>query len=373
MKIIADENMPFAEQLFQQFGNVQLVDGRSLCSEQVKDAEILLVRSVTHVNEKLLKHCSKLKFVGTATIGMDHIDQAYLSARSIPCTNAPGCNAIAVGEFAFIAMLELGQRFAESLKSKTVGIIGAGNTGSALEQCLKAYGVKTLLCDPIKQAQGDSRKFVELETIIEQCNVISLHVPLTRDGEYKTLALFDENKLKQIKPNAWLLNCCRGEVIDNLALLKVKQWRQDLKVVLDVWAGEPMPMSDLIQYIEFATPHIAGYSIEGKARGTFMLYQQVCELLGQQPKTQFNDLMPKFEFSEVSVDKPITERELLRLARLVYDLRDDDHSFRKLDFADSGFDKMRKSHRHRREFSALKLKSSIQSELNWLSQLGFTN
>ncbi len=373
MKIIADENMPFAERLFQQFGEVQLVDGRSLSCERLRDADILLIRSVTKVNEALLKKCEQLKFVGTATIGTDHIDQTYLSSLNIPFANAPGCNAVAVGEFAFIVMLELGHRFGESLKTKTVGIVGAGNTGSALERCLQAYGVKTLLCDPIKQAEGDEREFAELDSIIEQCDVISLHVPLTKEGEYKTLALFDEHKLKQIKSGAWLVNCCRGEVIDNQALLKIKQRRDDLKVALDVWAGEPVPMRELIGYADFATPHIAGYSIEGKARGTFILYQRVCELLEQRPETRLGDLLPEFEFTGLTIDKSVTERELLRLVRLVYDLRDDDQRFRKLNFADAGFDKMRKSHRHRREFSALKLKSRIQSELNWLNRLGFSN
>lgn len=372
MKIIADENMPFAESLFQQFGEVQLVHGRSVTSEQVKDADILLVRSVTQVNEALLRNCKQLKFVGTATIGMDHIDQTYLAAKNIPFTNAPGCNAIAVGEFAFIAMLELAQRFKESLKQKVVGIVGAGNTGTALAKCLQAYGVKILFCDPIKQQQGDKRQFVTLNEIIDQSDVISLHVPLTKAGKYKTQALFDEQKLVQMKSGAWLLNCCRGEVIDNRALLRVKQQRSDLKLALDVWAGEPTPMEDLISYIEFATPHIAGYSMEGKARGTFMLYQKVCGLLGQEPKKQLSDLLPQFVFSGLTIDKSISETELLTLTRLVYDLRDDDARFRKLNFANAEFDKMRKSHRNRREFSALKLKNSIQSELKWLNQLGFS-
>ncbi|RYV02521.1 erythronate-4-phosphate dehydrogenase [Shewanella sp. OPT22] len=372
MKIIADENMPFAEQLFQQFGEVQLVNGRTVTAEQVNDADLLLVRSVTKVNSSLIAGAKKLKFVGTATIGMDHIDQSYLALNQIPFSNAPGCNAIAVGEFAFIAMLELAHRFKQKLKNKTVGIVGVGNTGSALERCLNAYGVKTLLCDPIKATENNLKTFVSLEDIIEQCDVISLHVPLTKEGEHKTESLLDEQKLNRIKKNAWLLNCCRGEVIDNLALFKVKQHRSDLKIVLDVWANEPNPMEALIPYVEFATPHIAGYSVEGKARGTFMLYQKVCELLGQKQEIQLEDLLPQFEFSHIELNEPLSEKQLLRLARFVYDLRDDDELFRKLNFANAEFDEMRKSHQHRREFSALSLKNCIQSELNWLSQLGFS-
>ena len=359
MKIIADENMPYVDALFGYLGKIEYVNGRTLTPKQVEDADVLLVRSVTKVNAALINNAHKLKFVGSATIGTDHVDVEYLSTRNIYFTNAPGCNATAVGEYAFIAMLELAQRFGESLAGKVVGIVGAGNTGTAAAKCMQAYGLKVLLCDPIKALQGDTREFVSLDTIIEQADIISLHVPITKEGEHKTWYLFDEARLNKLKPNTWLLNCCRGDVIDNRALVKFKQQRDDVKLVLDVWEGEPNPMAELVALAEFATPHIAGYSLEGKARGTFMLYQKWCELLDFPVKKSLESLLPAFQFNQIVSQGDLTEGQLLKLSRLVYDLRDDDFNFRGCFSTATGFDLMRKNHTYRREYSAISLTQSV--------------
>ncbi|PKG75628.1 erythronate-4-phosphate dehydrogenase [Shewanella sp. GutCb] len=372
MKILADENMPYVQQLFGHLGTIETVNGRELTAEQVNNVDILLVRSVTQVNQALLAGNNQLKFVGSATIGTDHIDLDYLASRNIPFSNAPGCNATAVGEFAFIAMLELAQRFKSPLKGKVVGIVGAGNTGTAVAKCLEAYGIEVLLCDPVLEAKGDPRSFVSLNFLIDKCDVISLHTPITKTGEHKTWYLFDEARLNRLRENTWLLNCCRGEVIDNRALLKFKQQRDDIKVVLDVWEGEPHPMPELVPYIEFCTPHIAGYSLEGKARGTYMLYQQVAKVLNIKGENKMDALLPALWSEQVTVTEIATERALLQLARFVYDLRDDDELFRKNFLNNLGFDHMRKNHKHRREFSALKVSNMGQTNVNWLSNLGFS-
>lgn len=383
MKIIADENMPYVQELFGHLGKIETVNGRSLTAEMVQDADVLLVRSVTQVNQALLSLNTRLKFVGSATIGTEHIDMGYLSCRGITFSNAPGCNATAVGEFAFMAMLELANRFGSMLKSRLVGIVGAGSTGSAVAKCLQAYGVEVLLHDPLIEAT-DSRDFVSLDELIARSNVISLHVPITKTGKHKTWYLFDERRLNSLKPDTWLLNCCRGEVIDNRALIKLKQIRSDIKVVLDVWEGEPNPMLDLIPLIEFTTPHIAGYSLEGKARGTFLLYQKLMQVLGKQEDKEWVTLLPPFWTEQLSFESEPSEKALLQLCRFVYDLRDDDEHFRKTLLNDprkkalidpsnnNGFDLMRKNHRHRREFSALTLVSTKQSEVDWLLNLGFS-
>ncbi|WOT04001.1 4-phosphoerythronate dehydrogenase [Shewanella youngdeokensis] len=372
MKILADENMPYVEQLFGDLGTVETVNGRELTAQQVSDVDVLLVRSVTKVNPQLLDKANKLKFVGSATIGTDHIDMDYLASRDIAFSSAPGCNATAVGEFAFIAMLELAQRFNSPLKGKVVGIVGAGNTGTATAKCLQAYGVEVMLCDPLLEAAGDARDFVSLNTITSTCDVISLHVPITKIGEHKTWYLFDETRLNNLKPNTWLLNCCRGEVIDNRALIKIKQQRDDIKVVLDVWEGEPNPMEELVPYIEFCTPHIAGYSLEGKARGTFMLYQQLAKTLQISTNKDITSLLPTLWSQQVSLNQIPNEKALLQLVRFVYDLRDDDALFRNNFTKPHGFDHMRKNHTHRREFSALKVGNIGQTNVNWLSNLGFS-
>ena len=383
MKIIADENMPYVQELFGDLGTIETVNGRSLTDEMVKDADVLLVRSVTQVDASLLSKNSQLTFVGSATIGTDHIDTEYLAQRQISFSSAPGCNATAVGEFAFIAMLELANRFGTSLKDKVVGIVGAGNTGSAVARCLQAYGVKVLLHDPLIE-KSDPRDFVSLDELITCANVISLHVPITKSGEHKTWYLFDESRLNSLNVDTWLLNCCRGEVIDNRALVNVKQQRADIKVVLDVWEGEPNPMRELIPYVEFATPHIAGYSLEGKARGTYMLYQKLMQVLGKQEEKEMLALLPSFWTEQLTLTKEPSEKALLQLSRFVYDLRDDDALFRATLLEDPSkkapvnssnnnvFDLMRKNHKHRREFSALTLATTGQSEVDWLLNLGYS-
>ncbi|MGL5360782.1 MAG: 4-phosphoerythronate dehydrogenase, partial [Shewanella sp.] len=353
-------------------GTIIPVNGRTLTPEQARDADILLVRSVTQVNAALLEGNRRLKFVGSATIGTDHVDLTYLAKRHIPFANAPGCNAIAVGEFAFMAMLELAKRYHSPLKGKVVGIVGAGNTGTATAKCLEAYGVKVLLNDPLKAAAGDSRRFVSLDVLMQQADIISLHVPITRSGEYKTQHLFDEARLMALKPNSWLLNCCRGEVIDNNALLKVKSQRPDIKLVLDVWEGEPHPMAELVPLVDIATPHIAGYSLEGKARGTFMLYQTLCQQLAIPASKSLSALLPAFNVNSMTLKAMPDEQALLQLTRFVYDLRDDDAAFRNCFFTANGFDTLRKNHRHRREFSALALAYDCPFEVDWLSNLGFS-
>ncbi len=384
MKIIADENMPYVEELFSELGDVVRLDGRTLTAQAVQDADVLLVRSVTQVNPSLLAQNSQLKFVGSATIGTDHIDKAYLSERQIPFFSAPGCNATSVGEFAFIAMLELAKRYQTQLVGKTVGIVGAGNTGSALAKCLDAYGIKVLLNDPLLEQAGDKREFVSLDELIERSDVVSLHVPLTKQGEHKTWYLFDEDKLSRLRQGAWLLNCCRGEVIDNNSLIKVKGQRPDLKLVLDVWEGEPNPIAELVPLVDFATPHIAGYSLEGKARGTYMLYQQLCRIMNKPATKTLTSLLPAYGWQELALSlakvqngevNELTlarERQVLQLVRSVYDLRDDDALFRTCFNQSKGFDLMRKNHKHRREFSALKLVNSPQCEVDCLIKLGFS-
>ncbi|WP_028773054.1 4-phosphoerythronate dehydrogenase [Shewanella waksmanii] len=372
MKIVADENMPYVDELFGQLGQVTKVDGRHLTAQQLVDVDVLLVRSVTQVNQALLESANKLTFVGTATIGLDHLDERYLQHRQLAYTNAPGCNATAVGEYAFIAMLELAQRTESSLKGKRVGIVGAGNTGTAVARCLQAYGVETLLCDPLLAQSGDSRQFVSLETLIERCDVISLHVPITKTGEHPTWYLFDEKRLNQLKPDTWLLNCCRGEVIDNQALIQVKQHRSDLRLVLDVWEGEPQPMPELVPLVDIATPHIAGYSVEGKAKGTYMLYCALLKQLGQAPTTALHQLLPALWVEQLQLADIPNEKALLTLLRFVYDLRDDDRLFRERFLNNNGFDLMRKNHKHRREFSALRVANSGGSDVDWMLKLGFS-
>lgn len=368
MKIFHDENMPFAAELFAPLGDVQAFAGRECDADLIRDADVLLVRSVTKVNEVLLAGADKLKFVGTATIGTDHIDQAYLQKRGIGFASSPGCNAVSVAEYVLSAIKVLEQRYLFSLQDKTVGIVGAGNTGSRLAEKLTALGVDFMLCDPPLDAAGDTRDFVSYEHLLAQADILSFHVPLVNDGEYATRHLFADNELAKIKSDAVIINACRGEVIDNQMLLKAKQNGNTNPLVLDVWEGEPTILMPLLEYTDIATAHIAGYSYEGKAKGTFMLYQALCQQLGKTPEQQLDKLLPASDISHLALgeeeqaeeqakEQGVNYAAINRVIHLVYDVRRDDALFRQY-ITSNGFDWLRKHYPVRREFSALTVSQS---------------
>lgn len=357
MKILIDENMPYAKEFFSDFCKVdQLIpfSGRELTSKQVSDADVLLVRSITQVNEALLKDNKNLSFVGTATIGMDHIDQAYLAKRNIAFHSAPGCNAISVAEYVISSLVILAERYLLDIAKLSVGIVGGGNTGTRLSEKLTALGIVHKICDPLlEQSEHDTRDFVSLEEALN-CDVISLHVPKIVDGKYPTYHLLDKARLNNLKDNQILISACRGEVIDNQALLELKQQGHCLKVVLDVWEGEPMVLAPLIEHTEIATAHIAGYSLEGKARGTEMLYQALCLYSKIEPKCKLINLLPATSISSVKLNQEFNEVVLNQLVKMVYDVRRDDAIFRQ-QILSQGFDSLRKNYPVRREFSAVQV------------------
>lgn len=376
MKILFDENMPYAKEFFNNFAgsDTKLVSfsGRDLSPEQVLDADVLLVRSITQVNESLLSKNQKLTFVGTATIGTDHIDHAYLAQRNIAFSSAPGCNAVSVAEYVLSALVILAERYLFDLTKFTVGIVGGGNTGSRLSEKLLALGIHYKICDPLLADDiNDSRDFYSLEEVLE-CDVISLHVPKVVDGEHPTYHLLDESRLNNLRDDQILISACRGEVIDNHALLALKSSGHGVKLVLDVWEGEPNVLTPLIDYTEIATAHIAGYSLEGKARGTEMLYQALCQHINIEPIFQLNALLPAANISSVELNQEFNEIVLNQLVKMVYDVRRDDAIFRQ-QLSSQGFDALRKNYPTRREFSAVQVILPFNADSDVPHRLGFSN
>ncbi|XQW83928.1 4-phosphoerythronate dehydrogenase [Thalassotalea piscium] len=370
MNIFYDENMPYAVEFFQDFGLLYPFAGRDLSAKDIQDADVLLVRSITQVNETLLAKNTRLKFVGTATIGVDHIDQTYLNERHIGFSSSPGCNATSVAEYVLSCLVVLAERYCLTLSNMTVGIVGAGNTGSRLSEKLKALGIKYLLCDPLLSEQGkDSRTFASLDDVLK-CDVISLHVPKTLTGSHATYHMFDHARLNQLSDEQILINACRGEVIDNAALLALKQAGKKFKLILDVWENEPTILSDLIPFCEIATAHIAGYSIEGKARGTEMLYRALCQQLKITPEKQLKSYLAGANISELTINQSYSEILLNQMVKLVYDVRRDDAIFRQQIFS-HGFDYIRKTYPARREFSAIDINMTNQGQSDVWHHLGF--
>jgi len=352
LNIYYDENIVFAREFFEDLGHLIPFSGRDLKAEQINNADVLLVRSITKVNESLLKDNQNLAFVGTATIGEDHIDKIYLASRKVPFYSAPGCNAVSVAEYVLSALVVMSERYLLDLLSLKIGIVGAGNTGSRLSEKLTALGIEHILCDPfISAEQYQGRNFGSLEDVLA-CDVISLHVPITREGEHATYHLLDETRLSQLNDEQILINACRGEVIDNQALLKLKESGLKTKLVLDVWENEPNVLLPLIKHADIASAHIAGYSLEGKARGTEMLYQALCTQLKLKNVKKLADFLPLSSIDDVKISQNLDETTLKQLIKLVYDVRRDDSIFRQ-QIAQEGFDTIRRTYPDRREFSAI--------------------
>lgn len=370
MKIYADENMPLVQAFFQHLGEVFLFDGRKVTAAELAEADILLVRSVTAVNASLLDTNARLRFVGTATIGTEHIDQAYLAGRNIAFASAPGCNAQSVVEYVLSSLWFLAEKYQWKLKDKTIGVVGVGNIGSLLVRCLTALRLKVLQCDPLRHEAERNFCHTDFDSLCRQADIISFHTPLTKEGKWPSRYLLNASALARLKPDCAIINASRGGVIDNVALLNdLTAKAQRRAVVLDVWENEPDILTALLPYVDIATAHIAGHSVEGKARGTQMLYQRCCELLGRPVQRQLQQLLAQPAMEKLQISANFGLPDVQNLARLLYDVRRDDAIFRHA-LSVKGFDWIRKTYPPRREFSSLQLSGKVVPD--YLLQLGFS-
>jgi len=375
MQIIADENIPYVREAFGHLGQVRTVIGRHLKRQDLKRAEIVLVRSVTSVNENLLAD-TPVRFVGTATIGLDHIDLAYLQTQNIGFASAQGSSAIAVAEYVISALLITAERQGFELKDKTVGIIGCGNVGSQVFNQLNALGVNCLLHDPPlqKKAEKTFRDYVDLDTVLS-ADIITLHVPLSKTGPYPTEHLVNHDFLAQLRDDVILINTSRGAVVDEMALLETLADRPEMTVILDVWHNEPDINPLLLQRAALGTPHIAGYSLDGKVRGTEMLYKAVCDYF-QQPHTwQAQHVLPTPPLTHLSFSNTVNDQAALHTAVMAcYDVRRDDAALRQMNQAPNlnvYFDNLRKHYPIRREWRCVEIelptaKTALAAQLRGL-------
>jgi erythronate-4-phosphate dehydrogenase len=377
MKIIADENIPCVEQAFASLGTVTLLPGRDMQPQQLRDADMLLVRSVTSVDQALLQD-SAIRFVGSATIGFDHVDRAWLQQQGIGFATAPGSNAISAAEYVVSALLLMAQRKGFDLQQKTVGIIGCGNVGSRVRSRLAALGMRSVVNDPPLQAQGGHDDFVSLDEVL-QADVVTVHVPYVRDGLHPTHHLIDAAVLQQLPTDALFINASRGAVADNDALNRLLAERADLSVVLDVWEGEPAINTQLLERVDIGTPHIAGYSLDGKLRGTEMIYRAACEFFGQSGEWRAADSLPAAAVVEIANTENLSFAALLHKAvSACYDIGADDARLRSMlalpaDAQPAFFDRLRKEYPVRREFSetTVMLDSAVEELEALLRGLGF--
>lgn len=353
MNIVADRNIPALSTLLSGAGNLHFFSERTPSKELLAKADALLVRSITQVNEELLKLAPNLSFVASATIGTEHIDTELLTERGITFAHAPGANASSVGEYVLCAVLQwLDQKEIDSLADLDVAIVGAGHTGQAAGQRLQALGMNVHYYDPPLSKKGEKAVHDHWQRVIT-ADIISCHVPLTRGGDCPTHHLFEHTALQSLHENQLLINASRGAVIDNSALLERAQQGEKPFVVLDVWEGEPEVLEPLVDCVDIATPHIAGHSLEGKIGGAIMVADALlahCQLKSDYDK---NLVLPRADWPALDAVQLLSISSLLRWVNQHYDIMSDDARFRRYGMTPEGFDSMRKKYRKespRREF-----------------------
>lgn len=374
MKIVCDSHIPFLESVLEPYAHVVYLPGTEITSNDVRDADALIVRTRTKCDASLLNG-SKVRFIATATIGYDHIDTQWCESHGISWINAPGCNSWSVQQYLGSLLVNLSRDFGFTFKDKTIGIVGVGNVGSKVARLAALLGFRVLLCDPPRAKREGAGAFVSLDEIISQSDIITLHVPLIRDGENPTFHLFDSVRMKSLNENQILINTSRGEVIDCNALKKVLKEQRIRAAALDVWENEPQIDSELLKLLYSGTPHIAGYSLDGKATGTMMCIQALGRFFDLPCQNwEVDDIPTPAQPTEFTIDvsgkKP---QEVLADAIIyTYDILKDDSTLR----ADIGsFEKQRSNYPVRREFPAFCVKllndDSGRSTV-FLREAGFT-
>jgi len=364
MKIVADDKIPFLKGILEPFAEVVYLPGKQIDNKILKDADALLIRTRTKCTESLLQG-TKVRFIGTATIGFDHIDTKFW-------TNAPGCNSSSVKQYMAAVLLKMASEFRFSLKGKTIGIVGVGNVGSKVEELARMLGMNVLLNDPPRARKEGKKNFVNLSAVLNESDIISLHVPLNVVGEDCTWYLFDDKNFKKMKKGTWFINTSRGEVAETGALIKTMESGKLGGAVIDVWENEPDIDLRLMSGTFLATPHIAGYSTDGKANGTSMIVNALCSHYNLPLEKWYPEDVPEPDDPEISLSGAgKTNEDVLREAvSSTYNIDEDNISLR---FSPSDFEKLRNDYWIRREFNAytVKLNGGTKQSRRMLQQLGF--
>ena len=340
IKIVADKNIPFLEGVFEPYADVAYIDGKAICKEDVRDADALVIRTRTRCNESLLGE-SGVSMIATATIGTDHIDFEFCKAHNIEVHNAEGCNSGGVMQYVFSALYGVASRKAVKLDGATMGIIGVGNVGKKVEHMAEYLGFNVLRCDPPRAAREGSDKFCDLDYLLSNSQIVTMHTPL----DDTTRSMADSHFFAMMRPGAFFINASRGEVVVDEAL---KESIPKLgAVIIDTWNNEPEVDSELLEMVDIATPHIAGYSYQGKQNGTASAVRAVARHFGF---TSLYDFYPPVDVPEhepVKLDlKGMNQGEVTSLLQYNYPIFTDDFMFR---MQPEKFERLRSEYQYRRE------------------------
>jgi erythronate-4-phosphate dehydrogenase len=372
MRIVADKSIPYVTEAFSDLGDITLVEGRSISRKSIANADILLVRSVTPVTRAIISGTT-LKFIASATTGIEHVDFPFIAKNRIGFAYAPGSNANSVAQYVVSAILHIVTKKGLRLSNMTIGIIGVGNIGSLVNIYCQELGMRCVLNDPPKQRLSGSRMFRPLKEVLEASDIVTIHVPLEKQGGDPTYHLVNSNFLKQMKRGAILINTSRGRVADEAVLKKMRTKLGGL--VMDVWDHEPVIDREMCAMADIATPHIAGYSFDGKIRGTAMIYNAVCLFFKRKPRWNPAGLLS--EQAEL-IDIRKSREPVFDAVHNAYPIIRDDALLRKVAVLNTkergaGFDALRAQYPKRLEFSHYKVRCVKQNtgDAKILNKLGF--
>ncbi len=371
VRIVADAHIPFLKGVLEPHARVLYIPGSRISPIDIKDADALFIRTRTKCDKNLLSG-SRVRFIASATIGADHIDTDYCNGNGIEWRNAPGCNAASVVQYTASAIAAIMQHSVHISRPLTLGIVGAGHIGSRIATMAGATGLKVLVNDPPRQAVEGDGAFCSLEELIRNSDIISLNLPLNREGPYKSFYLVNHEFIERMKPESWLINTSRGEIADTDALLQALHKRRIQGVVADVWENEPAINLELLKQVFIGTPHIAGYSTDGKAMGTAMIVREASRYFGfgiddwfpenlpPPPRPEIITAMPGMGIPEIFAD----------LSLKAYDIFQDSLALKN---APARFEEFRNKYPVRREPGALLVSTQASNPLTdaLLKHLGY--
>lgn len=366
MKIVADNTIPFLKGIAEPEATVVYLPAKGFTPETIADADALIVRSIDKCTPELLA-VSRVKLITTATIGFDHIDTHYCDSHGITWRNAPGCNAPSVAQYLFSSLITVALRRGESLKGKTLGIVGVGHVGKEVEKLAIAFGMRVLRNDPPRAAAEGDAGFVSLEQLAAESDVITLHVPFTREGNYPTYHLANSDFFRKVRRGAWFANSCRGAVHDTRALLEAKTTGILSELILDCWENEPDINPLLLQNTSVATPHIAGFSADGKATATRMCLEEIQRFFGIR-FSRFSEVVPPAPLQSVIDLKEFAEHRIEQAFLRTFNPGQID---RKLRQDPSSFEYLRNHYDHPREPKAYQVVNARPDEIELLKNIGF--
>lgn len=366
MKIIADNTVPYLKGILEPIADVSYLNSREFTPENIKDADALIVRSIDKCTRELLEG-SRVRLITTATIGYDHIDTRYCEEAGITWKNAPGCNAASVGQYVLSSLVAVALRKGERLEGKTIGIVGVGHVGSIVEKLCETLGMRVLRNDPPRAEQEGEYGFVSLDTIAKEADIITLHVPLTKERRFATHHLADHAFFGKLERKPWFINSCRGAVHDTQALSQAKRTGKVSELIIDCWENEPDIDRELLAAATIATPHIAGFSADGKANGTRMCLENIERFFGIKIEKIKEVIPPAPSDPVIELGQFATNRVEEAILR-TFNPRAID---RKLRETPERFEWFRAHYDHPREFPAYHVKGATPEEARSLKGLGF--